>query len=127
MELFAPIPLLVIGFVIYYVHQVTSDKRVLQVVAGALIARSDLSAARGDQKEADRLREQWHALLRAQASVSASPSFPLEDSEQRVLSMLTSPWELEKLMMGYGSHLEAYSSLSRLAQKTDKIRRAKRQ
>lgn len=127
MELFAPIPLLVIGFVIYYVHRVTNDKRVIQVVAGALIARSDLSAARGDQKEADRLREQWHALLRAQASVSASTSFPLEDSEQRVLSMLTSPWELEKLMMGYGSHLEAYSSLSRLAQKTDKIRRAKRQ
>lgn len=67
MELFAPIPLLVIGFVIYYVHQVTTDKRVTQVVAGALFAQADLSAARGDQKEADRLREQWHALVRAQA------------------------------------------------------------
>lgn len=59
--------------------------------------------------------------------MSESPSFPLEDREQRLLSMLTSPWELEKLMMGYGSHLEAYSALSRLARKTEKVRRTKRQ
>ncbi|MGB5786950.1 hypothetical protein ACYPJF_06225 [Stenotrophomonas geniculata] len=40
-------------------------------------------------------------------------------------AMLTSPFDLEELMIGYGSHLDAYDSLMRLARKMEKIRKAR--
>ncbi|MFL9585079.1 hypothetical protein [Stenotrophomonas sp. AB1(2024)] len=125
MEGYLPLAILVIGSIVFFVHRSNRDRQVLQVVAGALFAQADLLAARGDQRKSEDLREQWHALIRAQASLGAKPRFALEDIEQRALQRLASPFDLEKLMMGYGSHLEAYDSLSRLAGKTEKIRHAR--
>lgn len=122
MEGYLPTLIFVIGVVVFFIHRSSKDQRVLQVVAGALFAQADLLAAQGDQRKSEELREQWHALIRAQASSSAKPMFPIEDSEQLALQRLSSPFDLEKLMMGYGSHLEAYDSLSRLAGKMEKVR-----
>lgn len=122
MEGYLPLAILVAGSIVFFVHRSNRDKQVLQVVAGALFAQADLLAARGEQRKSEELREQWHALLRAQASLNAKPRFAIEDAERRALLQLTSPFDLEKLMIGYGSHLEAYDSLMRLAGKMEKIR-----
>lgn len=125
MEGYLPLAILVVGTIVFFIHRSSKDKRVLQVVAGALFAQADLLAARGEQRKSEELREQWHALNRAQASLSAKPMFAIGDAEQLALLRLTSPFDLEKLMIGYGSHLEAYDSLMRLAGKMEKIRNAR--
>lgn len=125
MEGYLPLAILVVGTIAFFVHRSSKDTRVLQVVAGALFAQADLLAARGEQRKSEELREQWHALNRAQASLRAKPRFAIEDAEQLALLRLTSPFDLEKLMIGYGSHLEAYDSLMRLAGKMEKIRNAR--
>lgn len=125
MEGYLPLAILVVGTIVFFVRRSSRDKQVLQVVAGALFAQADLLAARGEGRRSEELREQWHALIRAQASLNAKPRFAIEDAEQFSLLRLTSPFDLEKLMIGYGSHLEAYDSLMRLAGKMEKIRNAR--
>lgn len=125
MEGYLPLAILVVGTIVFFVHRSSKDKQVLQVVSGALFAKADLLAARGEQRKSEEVREQWHALNRARAAVSAKPTFAIEDAEQFVLLRLTSPFDLEELMIGYGSHLEAYDSLMRLAGKMEKIRNAR--
>lgn len=122
MEVSATTIIFVVGVVAYFMHRSAKDKQVLQMVAGALFAQSELRSAQGYQKEADKLRLQWDVLMRAIASVEASPKFPLDDMERFHLMDLTSPFKLEQLLVGYGSHLDAYSSLMRLAGKVEKIR-----
>lgn len=122
MEVSATTIIFVVGVIAYFLHRSAKDKQVLQMVAGALFAQSDLRSAQGYQKEADELRRKWEVLTRAMASVEASPKVPLEALEQQLLLRMTSPYELERLMVGYGSHLDAYSSLMRLAGKTEKVR-----
>jgi|GEM_PF-3302593 len=124
MEGYLPLAILVVGMIVLFVHRANKDKQVLQVVAGALFGKADLLSARGEQRKSEELREQWHALNRARAALSAKPQFALEDTEQRALQGLASPFVLEELMIGFGSHLEAYDSLSRLAGKMEKIRNA---
>ncbi|UQY88825.1 hypothetical protein LQE85_06310 [Stenotrophomonas rhizophila] len=125
MEGYLPLAILVVGTIVFFVHRSNKDKQVLQVVAGALFAKADLLAARGEPRNSEELREQLHALNRARAALSAKPPFAIEDAEQRALQMLASAFVLEELMIGFGSHLEAYDSLSRLAGKMEKIRNAR--
>ncbi|HEL7629408.1 TPA: hypothetical protein UL921_001194 [Stenotrophomonas maltophilia] len=125
MEGYLPLAILVVGTIVFFIHRGNKDKQVLQVVAGALFAKADLLAARGEQRKSEEVREQWHALNRARAALSAKPKFAIEDAEQRALQMLASTFVLEELMIGFGSHLEAYDSLSRLAGKMEKIRNAR--
>ncbi|NIK06863.1 hypothetical protein FHY11_000329 [Xanthomonas arboricola] len=124
MEGYLPLAILVVGTIVFFVHRSSKDERVLQVVAGALFAQADLLAARGEQRKSEELREQWHALNRARAARSAKPPVAIPDADQFALLRLTSPFDIEELMVGYGSHLEAYDSLMRLAGKMEKIRTA---
>jgi len=118
----SPIVLVALSVVVFFVYRANKDKRVLQAVAGALITEAQLREAQGHQREADELRDQWHALLRAQATVAARPRLPIEESERQALLSLTDPRQLEHLMARYGSHHEAYESLMRLARQVEKTR-----
>lgn len=120
-----PVVLIALGVVVFFVHRANKDKKVLQTVAGALITEVKLREAEGHQREADELRKQWHALLRAQATVAARPRIAIEESERQALLSLTDPRHLEHLMARYGSQHEAYDSLMRLAGKVEKTRAAR--
>ncbi len=125
MEGYLPLAILVVVTIVFFVRRSSKDKRVVQVVAGALFAQADLLAARGEQRKSEELREQWHALNRARAALFPKPPVAISDADQFALLRLTSPFDLEELMIGYGCHLEAYDSLMRLAGKMEKIRKAR--